>query len=309
MHQDDVYLDNHLETLCAAVSKQSTNVVTVSTDMGSIDENGIQYSSPPRAAWLLPDDSLETNFLANLRLQAVPWPSTAIRTESLFAVASAWHSSSFQDTEMMLHLAMIGKSVYLPVQTMLYRENPDSGSHELNRMEREVGAGLAMLRVFASDRFRDFLSHVPEIDRTSFARSVVSGVRARLGSNDICQYVQLHAAEVMQFNWGYKVLELNELVAHAYYQMGSQRTFEFLRSLNDSTTSDDRLSQLTRLYAFEPKFPVANKMEAAKGSRLILIGVKLVSVLPLRLKRFFFKKVISLIAKDVPEHPWNYKWR
>jgi glycosyltransferase involved in cell wall biosynthesis len=309
MHQDDVYLPNHLRTIASSLIDQDRDVVTISTDMGSITLEGRKFPSPPRASWLLPDDSLETNFLANLRLQAVPWPSTAFRTEVLLDVASAWHSSSFQDTEMMLHIAMIGKSRYLPIQTMLYRENPDSGSHELNLLEKQVGAGLALLRVFASDRFREFIFGISEGDRKFFARSVISGIRARLGVSEICQFVQLHAAEVMQFNWGYKVEELNQLVAFAYAEMGAERTVDLLRSLAREPNKGDSKLEWADLYCFEPRFSASKTPPSGNLKKWQTRGLRLLSMLPLKVKRLIFRSVATRLAGKSPSHPWNYKWR
>jgi glycosyltransferase involved in cell wall biosynthesis len=309
MHQDDEYLPHHLSTMTTAISSLAPEVVTISTDMGSMDLDGAKFPSPPRAAWMLPDDSLETNFLANLRLQSVPWPSTSFRTGVLLEVASPWHSSSFQDTEMMLHIAMLGKSIYLPTQTMLYRENPDSGSHELNLVEKQIGAGLALLRVFASDRFRFFLTKVPKGDRKFFARSTISGIAARLGESEICQYVQLQAAEVMIFTWGYDDEELNDLVAYAYEQMGAVRTVEFLTSLNGSESNACREELAAGRYAFKPRFAQVWRAETARSASWESFGVKVLSRFPLAVKRFLFRKISVYLTNGDPSHPWNYKWR
>jgi glycosyltransferase involved in cell wall biosynthesis len=309
MHQDDVYLPAHLSTFVNSLQGENHDVVTVSTDMGSVDLEGTQYPSPPRAAWLIPDDSKETNFLANLRLQAVPWPSTAFRTEVLLDVASAWHSSSFQDTEMMLHIAMLGKSRYLHTQTMLYRENPDSGSHELNLMEREVGAGLALMRVFSSDRFGEFASGIRAENRKFFSRAAISGIHARLGDGEICKYVQLQAAEIMAFRWGYGVGELNHLVACAYEEMGARRTVDFLQGLNQSEPLSISKIELAALYSFKPKFEPVKRAKLASTSTWQYLGITTLSKFPLPAKRHLFRLVAGFLTKNDPAHPWNYRWR
>lgn len=308
-HQDDFYYPNHLKTLADSVATQPPDVVTVSTDMASMDNAGNRVPAPPRAAWLIPDGSKESNFLANLRLQTVPWPTTAFRSTILAEVESPWHSSSFQDTEMMLKMSMLGESIYLNVETMLYRENPNSGSHELDVVERNLGAGLALLRLFASGEFATFIQAVSAGDRADFALSVLTGIRARLTESDICKYVQLQAAEVMQFTWGYKVNSLNRVVAHAYERMGSIRTVQFLSNFDDggSTTAEQALT--AEEHWFEPNFPAQVGTSQGHIGFGLVGGIWLMSRLPYAIKKFLFRLIAPRIAAQNTAHPWNFAWR
>lgn len=309
VHQDDYYMPNHLGVLLESIRDLDDSYISVSTEMGSLHNDGNVMPSPPRASWLLKDENIESHFLANVRLQTVPWPATAFKSRALLEVASPWHSSSFQDTEMMLQLAMMGKSRYVPIQTMRYRENPDSGSHELDLMERTVGAGLSLLRIFASDRFRLFIQKIDVRDRADFARSLTLAIRARLAGSELCDLIQLQAAEVMQFGWGYQVRELNSLVASGYGAMGAKRTVEFLGTLDFARGKGLGPNEVREFFAFTPRFEKYSISEKSPSVESLDFGIRMFSRLPYRIKRALFPLLARLVLRNNSVHPWNFSWK
>ncbi len=125
-HQDDFYKPSHVRILSNGIARATPSQVGFATDMGSMTSDGHAMTSPPRASWTLPNTSIETMFLSNLRLHNFPFPAAALRVEALLRNSIPWHSTTFPDTELVLGWVLRGELVHLEGETMLYRENPES---------------------------------------------------------------------------------------------------------------------------------------------------------------------------------------
>ena len=104
IHQDDQYETKHLETLFSAAIRSSSEVLAVSTEMGSLREDGSAILSIARPIWLADSTNKANFFLANLRSHLVPWGSTIFKTREFLSIELPWHSSAFTDTELILSL-------------------------------------------------------------------------------------------------------------------------------------------------------------------------------------------------------------
>ena len=316
IHQDDFYFPNHLQTLINEIKTCTKNTVSISTSMGSMDNTGMHIASKFRAGWLLQHESRETIFLANLRTHCVPWPSTIFRTKNYEAVLPSWHSTSFADTEMILKLICAGEVIFVPTETMCYRENPLSESHSVNIVESKTISATSLARVFASEDFMRFAESVHEDLRQKFLAGIILGIEVRLGKGSITTLIQLIALESMNFAWRYsQVLNLRILqgVFTALESPFSENLFSNLAK-NISAGGSEQSSEI-------PSVDVAqlikelNKvnLKEPRGSLTLskfktLDGI-LSRLCPKTIRRLILVCAMRIRLKIDPTHPWNFTWR
>ena len=316
IHQDDFYFPNHLQTLVNEIKTSTKNTVAISTSMGSMDNTGIQTPSKFRAGWLLRHESRETIFLANLRTHCVPWPSTIFRTKNYEAVLPSWHSTSFADTEMILKLICAGEVIFVPTETMCYRENPLSESHSVNILESKIISATSLARVFASEDFMRFTESVHEDLRQKFLVGIILGIEVRLGKGSITTLIQLIALESMNFAWRYsQVINLRILqgVFTALESSFSENLFSNLAK-NISAGVSEKSSEIpsvdvAQLIKELNKVNLNERRGSQTLSKLKTLDGILSRLCPKRIRRLMLVCAMRIRLKLDPTHPWNFRWR
>jgi glycosyltransferase involved in cell wall biosynthesis len=301
IHQDDRYEANHLETLFSAAVKASPDVLAVSTEMGSMREDGSAILSIARPIWLVDNTNKANFFLANLRTHLVPWGSTIFKMKEFLSIELPWHSSAFPDTELLLRLCAKGKFVNLPVQTMSYRENLVSESHGLSGDEKDLAIVAALSRVFASAEFIDIARTVDAEKRQDFYLAVKNGVALRLKRAELRSVAELIAEESLLIAWNYSNPELVVGVGNKYSEMGSNRVSELLDSI------------LAHVGEFETgrKKLISQAQPKESGDLLIPERRALNSLLkffPYRLRRKLLKAILWFKVRTKKNHPNDFRW-
>ena len=233
IHQDDIYMSHHFETIVRAIKSSDEDVITVSTSMASIDSEGKILGRSIRSQWLIKDFNQPNMFLANMRAQTVPWPSTAFKTEPFNAVKGYWTSSAFSDTEMTLLLSAHGKFRFIDQETMFYRENPHSESHLVTTDDREMTTFLSLARVFNSQEFTEILRMVEREDRDKFIRELDKGIENRLTSTFALLAVKTMSHEILSKEWGFSNVAVVESLKIDYTQFASNQSVELLQRVLD----------------------------------------------------------------------------
>jgi glycosyltransferase involved in cell wall biosynthesis len=308
MHQDDFYLPNHIETLLSEIDKAPEKIVGICTAMGSMNNDGSNRISPPRASWLIEDTSQINSFLVNLRLQAFSFPTAAVKTASFIESFAHWHSPSFSDTETTLNLITRGELKYIKKETIKYRENPESESHVVNSFESSVGVSLGLTRVFTSIGFRQLLAGVSEEVRGQFFLGLISGIDNRLLDSSMSYHLKVLAAEECCYAWGYSELESNNFLSTTYASLGSNFTSRMLadRIKIDLPARDKELEDSLRAYSNQLGLATFGRSTInSKQSYLI----RLASKLPLRVRTILFKVYVRLRAIKHPDYYWNVFWK
>lgn len=308
MHQDDFYLPNHIETLLSEINRASERVVGICTAMGSMNNDGSNRITPPRASWLIEDTSQINSFLVNLRLQAFSFPTAAVRTAAFIESFAHWHSPSFSDTETTLNLITRGELKYIKKETIRYRENPDSESHVVNSFESSVGVSLGLTRVFTSLGFRQLLKGVSEEVRGQFFLGLISGIDNRLPDSSMSYHLKVLAAEECCYAWGYSELESNNFLSSTYAALGSNFTSRMLadRIKIVLPARDKELEDSLRAYSNQLGLATFGRSTInSKQSYLI----RLASMLPLRVRTILFKFYVRLRAIKQPDYYWNVFWK
>ncbi len=301
IHQDDRYEADHLETLFSAAVKASLDVLAVSTEMGSMREDGSAILSIARPIWLADSTNKANFFLANLRTHLVPWGSTIFKTKEFLSIELPWHSSAFPDTELLLRLCAKGKFVNLPVQTMSYRENLVSESHGLSGDEKDLAIVAALSRVFASAEFIDIARTVDVEKRQDFYIALKKGIELRLKRADLCSVAALIAEESLLIAWNYTNYELVADVSSKYSEMGSNRVSELLDSI---------LAHVGEFKTGRTKF-LSHAPFKESGDLLIPERKALnwfLKLFPYSQRRKFLKALLWLKVRTKKNHPNDFRW-
>lgn len=301
IHQDDKYGANHLETLFNAALRSSSEVLAISTEMGSMREDGLAILSIARPIWLADSTNKASFFLANLQTHLVPWGSTIFKTREFLSIELPWHSSAFPDTELLLRLCAKGKFVNLPVQTMSYRENLVSESHGLSGDEKDLAIVAALSRVFASAEFIDIARTVHAEKRQDFYLAVKNGIALRLKRAELRSVAELIAEESLLIAWNYSNPELVVGVGKKYSEMGSNRVSELLDSI------------LAHVGEFQTggKKLIAQAQHKEPGDLLIPERRALNSflkVFPYSQRRKLLKALLWLKVRTKKNHPNDFRW-
>ena len=317
LHQDDIYLPNHLRILNEAIETASEDEVVVFTDMGTVDLQGRRVKTLIRQSWIADLSTRESSFIANLVQQSVSYPSAAFRTSTLSSIDIPWHSTSFPDTEITLLQSPIGKFRFIPEQTMLYRVNPESTSRDLDSKERLLGPLASLARVMGSESFYLLCSEVAQQDRHKFSKAVLAGIQMRLGESPLSEMVKLIAAETMALAWDYTEKNSREQILITYKLAEAGRTTKLLEDLgvfyaeggsrqaaSESQPENNAQVQLQKLLSASR--PLSN----APASRIQRIFLGLIGGLfPLPIRRRVVFSVVRIYARLNPTSPWNLSWK
>lgn len=230
-HQDDIYLFNHIEVLNDGVRAASKGVVSVSTRMGNRDSKGKILTTPPRALELVDYKKPAQALAATIKNHLIPWPCSAFKVEALIQAESPWHSSSFHDTEISMHLILLGELEFIDVETMLYTENPLSGSHELTNSERTLGVFLAIQRFICSSKFLTFLKSLPRPECENSLREISSSIQTRIKEEPYCSLLLASLYESAAFALRYESVFAGERLSGVYAKLGGSTTAMLLRDL------------------------------------------------------------------------------
>jgi glycosyltransferase involved in cell wall biosynthesis len=304
IHQDDIYFSHHLFELSNAAKTSNSEVIVISTEMGSLDHFGKLKYSTPRPIWLLKNNSPVSYFLSNLRTHLVPWGSSLFRTKEFLSVDLAWHSTAFPDTEMLLKMCALGKFVNLPIQTMLYRENPMSESHGLGNPEKEIAAVAALSRVFASEHFKKIAVEVTTSRRGEFLSEIKKGIGIRIKDKSLAKIVELIAEESLLIAWNYSEKSLIESVSSKYAGFGASRVTElFDRILGYETEGRNEFSAQGE--GELNVSPLKSKDDLAKNRLFLEATLK---HLPYGTRRFILKSLLKIKMTLNKNHPHNFSW-
>jgi hypothetical protein len=159
-HQDDDYKNDYVKNFNEIICEVKEEVVSISAEMGSITNTGRKAATPPRSSWLLNKPDSVSSFIANLKVQTVPFPATAFRTTVYQECVSPWHNTAFSDTESTLAMLEFGDFMFSKTNTMNYRENEMSESHSINNHESLLETGASLARIFSSSAFTKIVKMV-----------------------------------------------------------------------------------------------------------------------------------------------------
>jgi hypothetical protein len=314
-HQDDVYLKNHMGVMLEQCSKADRDVLVVFSDMGTIDFSDTKIFTAIRQSWIANLSSKPGSFRSNLVQQSVSYPSASFRISGLSRLKIPWHSTSFPDTEITLLQSGLGRFLFVPKQTMLYRVNPQSASRGLQSEERVLGPFASLCRVFASESFLKLCLEIEHKRRSRFARDVLRGIETRIGSSPLSEMVKLIASETMGQAWEYQEPVSREKIKEVYAAAGSASVNELLTELgvfyqanSSAPIVDSQLDSMSESSKREMKAllsqasPLSNA-PASRGEKLLLNVIA--RILPLKIRRLAIRGILRIYRLLKPKSQWN----
>jgi hypothetical protein len=230
-HQDDQYLPTHIATHLKEINNCSDEIISISTDLGSLNSDGKKQPVPPRANWFIEKKNQHDQFLAIVAEQVIPYPALSIRTSFVELDEVPWHTVAFSDSELTLRALMKGKHEFIAKQTVLYRENPNSESHTQGEKVRIYSATLGLLRVFGSNEFVNFLRGVHKNDRGEFASKLESAINRRVSNPEDIQLLWSMCLEQLTHAWAYEESITTAATSEMFSKLGQSYTPEILNGI------------------------------------------------------------------------------
>ena len=293
MHQDDSYFSNFVSAIIREIKKvgESLETMSISFDYMSVREGGTpSHSANP--TWFAQSGPPHKVFLQNIANHALPWPSTAFRTEYLFSKRVPFHSSAFPDTEIALLQASSGKFTYVSEVVMAYHEEISSGSRSLVVAEQESLRFTSLLRVLSSIEFRDLLLTLPHNERAPWLSEVLDASSAYFSSNSLRSILRLSVLEQLVSNSAYEDKELNFLLANELTVLGATSAAEIVLGLHGGFHTESSRGDRGSLGRSDVKLRSFVRGLFARVWRA--------------LPRWLARATLRLLPKTLTPHPWKY---
>lgn len=213
MHQDDVYLPQHLPTLLRAAQSAPDDVLAVFGAMSGIDEANNHVAAPPMANQHLDMAPTSVTLPAVLRRHPLPTPAVMLRNPQGYVDSLAWFDSGAPDSEWFARLACRGRFRVLDTVTMRYRLSPGSESQSTGWYSRAWQWAQSLDRLIHSDDFGLALVAAPPEVRSSFATDLLDAIPARYPTSPIFRFLAFAAAQRMATAWQYEPGPATDLMA------------------------------------------------------------------------------------------------
>jgi len=254
LHQDDVYLPDHIATLEAAAERAPDDVLAIFTTMRGITEEGAAKAAPPLRNRHLDLAPSATTVPEILRRHPFPTPASAIRNPEGLVDGLAWYDSGAPDSEWFAHLACRGRFRVLDDVTVRYRQPATSESSLTAWESRAWQWAQSVGRLIESDDFGGFLSGVSEENRATVAQRVLDAIPARYPQSPVFGFLQYAAAQRMAEVWGYPPGPAAEVLLDYLTAGGESAATRNLRSVvRDGGLPDPRFAEVTALLGAPPK--------------------------------------------------------
>ena len=314
-HQDDIYKPDYVAEFNEGIPFLPQEALSLSAEMGSVSEKGLLNAIPPRASWILRGSSPVDLFIANLRTQVIPFPSTAFKTNVFRSMINSWHTT-FADSELTLQICGKGTFHFLDKSTMNYRENPMSESHSIPSNEAIFGIGVSLARIFSSSEFKKIASIVEKKDRNLFLKAINNSTSLRLGNTEYCKFIQFLAAENCMIAWNYSDNNSIEQVADYFSNMKAEfspellgRILEFLETTNDSVPQVNNPNTSLFLNNFLGFNEIDIQNTSNKKSLARVIYNRFMTKMPFSFQKYVGKFLLQAKVKFSKNHPWDFEWR
>ena len=290
VHQDDQYLPNHVATHLHTIEKCSNEIISVSTDTGSLRADGKKQPVPPRANWFIENKNQYDQFLAIVAEQVIPFPALSIRTSFAQLDEVPWHTAAFSDSEQTLRGLMRGKHDFIKKQTVLYRENPNSESHTQGEIIRIYSATLGLLRVFGSNEFA-------KDARGTFASKLEYAINRRISKPDYAELLWSMCLEQMTHAWAYEESRTTAATSEMFRKLGQSYTPGILDGIL-SKLDPSRRPEHENSTNYTNLESGSSSPSKARRKTLLSILYQVVGRLPYFMRRRIFKLYNSITSKS-----------
>ena len=189
---------------------------------------------------------------------------------------------------------------------MVYRENEQSESHNLNEDERIITTSLGLVRFFSSSEFFDLTRSITEIDRASFVKSVNREISIRLKKTPLSDFTRLFANESMMAAWDYSEQTSINNVKGFFDDIDSSFTSPLLERI--ITSFEEANTETADLNSCLSSLASASQTDVVRGLRNItnsqLLG-RISSVSPFWIRRILWRFVIRVSRRK--NSSWDFR--
>ncbi len=302
-HQDDKYGQDHLSGHAELTSSAAPNIGLIASEQQSYAPNGSRLGYP-RAYWFLPPNPEPARvFLANLKRHTLPFSGASFRRQLLEEIRIPWHSTAFPDTELVLRMLPKWSGMVDSNSVVQYLENPLSESHSIENPERNLGAAMALARVFASRNFSELCSLVPAKERETFVSEVLAGLDHRIEEITHHKFTTTLALEIMFQEFG-PLPVISQKLESVYYNIGAYTASDLLHTLHTTLSSQESESCL-RIPAEKRGHRVKAEGISGRHSTLKRLLARLLGILPIVIRKGLVRKLISLANKLGIQTSWK----
>ena len=300
MNQDDIYLPDHVKTLNLLARDATEDIAILSTGLGAVSPNGARLQTPPRAVWQLGSTPTQLELIvATIAQHVLPEPSIAYRRNVLQSISTAWHSTAFPDTEIVLNALTLGGARLSRKETVLYRESPTSASHHLNSEQRSFGAALSLSRFLTSLTLVEFEKTLSPAQANYFVEHVIASLRSRLGPTKEFELCALSFLEQRIVDSHYDTSLAIRIAAEIYFEKDASRAAATL----DAIVGTKRRTRTTKeTVAFKTLEPSANMLAV-----VLNIYQRIARFMPRRLNTFLGSVVMRALGHLPQFASWKFR--
>ena len=204
LHQDDIYLPNHLDVHRSQLREAGPEVVASFTQMEGVSEDGATRTvGVPQVSEGLDRGLSPALLLGILRRHPLAAPTLAFHKDRAFVHDLVWFDSGAPDSEWYARLACRGTFRVSAQVTTLYRDTPVSESRQTDRQTRAWQWAQSLNRLLLSADFHDLAVTITPGDRDQFARELLEAIPSRYPDSPIFGFLQYAAAQKLTNAWDY----------------------------------------------------------------------------------------------------------
>jgi len=217
IHQDDVYHSNHISTLQQAMKDADDNVGVIFTAMQRVNAENKELLTPPTLAPLISEDDRFKNVLLNLQLQAINFPACAIRKNKIAAVETSYHTTAFNDSELLLRILSTSNVQYIPQETVHYRIHRGNAASQTASEAGDIAVSIGMIEFFHGDEFKELVNlNKSDVQITDLITAIKTGIEIRINDLNIQNFTRIVIAEKLIRILGYQNEEVNKFLIESY---------------------------------------------------------------------------------------------
>jgi hypothetical protein len=305
-HQDDVYAPGHLSIHRALALVAAPNLGIISSEQQSFLPTGEKLGFP-RASWLMDSDpDPVTMFLANLNHHTLPFSGASLRLELLRQLEIPWHSTAFPDTEIVLRMLPAWTGTVTDKVIVKYLENPTSESHSTPDKEKDLGARMALIRVFGSDGFRRICNMVLPDEMSRFVERLMQAIHFRVSQDAYADDTALIALEYMFQSVGPHPA-IVEQIERNYGSIQAKTTTKFLHRLHSFGVTGTRPESCAGMVDCSSEASEGGQVRGSGAFKIML--ARALGVLPTPLRKFLVRAILGLGKRFGLRSSWDFDWK
>lgn len=251
LHQDDIYLPNHLAIHQSQLEHADTDIVASFTQMEGVSEDGsTRLVGVTQASEGLDLRSSPDLLLGILRRHPLAAPTLAFHKDRAFVQDLVWFDSGAPDSEWYARLACRGTFRVAREVTTLYRDTPISESRQTDRQTRAWQWAQSLNRLLLSADFHDLVVGIRPSDRDQFARAMLMNIPNRYPDSPIFGFLQYTAAQTLTSAWDYSSQEALDFLYSTLESLGGSAAAKTLApgcSVSEIATPADTAAVLGSL--------------------------------------------------------------